>query len=148
MGEPSSSADVPITLQDLSRRELQALAKSHGVRANMKSETIIAEIEALWAESRTQPPVLEEESEPPSPTSCSITQGITTPDQPRRSGCVTPGSTSAAFFSAMHERVASIIAKSPAMSHPEIRRSFDVLSSTLKQASERHVPASSHTQAA
>jgi hypothetical protein len=66
----------------------------------------------------------------------------TTPGTARDPMCHAPDSSSS-FFYAMHDRVAQIIATSPAMNHSEIRRSFDGLSARLKQASQRQAAHSS-----
>lgn len=135
--EQSTSESPPSSLRDLPRRELQALAKSHGVRANMKSDAIIVAIEALWAGSRRKIEIVDEavEQQPPAPRDLAA---VATPGKAAEPMYHTPGSTSsAAFFSAMHSRIVQIMATSPAMNHSEIRQSFDVLSAKLEQASRR-----------
>ncbi len=42
-------------LQVLPRREIQALAKEHGIKANMKTSLIISELLALEEASQTEP---------------------------------------------------------------------------------------------
>lgn len=45
----------PTSLEELPRRELQALAKEYGVKANSKSATIILSLQALFPESQPSP---------------------------------------------------------------------------------------------
>eukprot|EP00962_Isochrysis_galbana_P038831 scaffold13843_cov124-Isochrysis_galbana.AAC.2 len=135
-GEASTSESPPSSLRDLSRRELQTLAISHGVRANMKSDAIIVAIEALWTGSRRRIEMVEENvGQQPLVFRHSPTDA--TPGKSGEPMLHAPDSASSAFFSAMHDRIAQIMATSPAMKHSEIRRSFHGLSAKFKQASQK-----------
>lgn len=163
------------SLRALGRKQLQALAKRRGVRANLKSNTIVEQLLKLSLAAATHhhtddirthvtPNLVHDletyDAKSPSPTRNAPTLGhqptpaahlaaatAAAPPSPRfpmASPLVSRGASmpSAAFFASVHDRVAKIIATSPAMRHKDIRESFGSLSSTLQAAATGSTPKS------
>lgn len=146
-------------LETLSRRDLQSRAKAAGLKANAKSVDIIHELRQLEREKECTSTV--ELSQKEVEEGCSVMQarvepweepcvGITMKAQPEPLGQVqpvvsspipsapSPSALAAAapeeFFRGLHQRVSTLIAASPTMRDPSLRKSFTSLSSTLLDA--------------
>lgn len=99
--------------ESMPRRELQAVAKAAGIKANGKSADLIASLRAL----RSQCPA----AKPPPPTPVGAPP-LRTDGDPEN------------FFRGLHARVAGLVAASPTMRDPVLRKSFASLTSTLLDA--------------